>query len=279
MKALLTGANGFLGKHLVSKLNSTGCKVYSLGRVKTENTNFFHLGSLEDKEKIKKCLSDIKPDYLFHLAGSVSNDEDENTTRVLMVGSASEYGEINLKDMPIKESLKPKPFNTYGNMKLRQTQLCLNWSSEENFVVIVRPFNIIGPEMPTFLAVGSFMDQIHSMKSCGEILVGNINSQRDYIDVDDVCSIFWELLNCDDANGEIINICSGKPRKISEILDFLVINSNKNIKITIDKNLIRAKDMPVHYGENSKLITLLGNFKFTPWSNTLRKLIGNNLEI
>ena len=78
MKALLTGANGFLGKHLVSKLNSTGCKVYSLGRVKTENTNFFHLGSLEDKEKIKKCLSDIKPDYLFHLAGSVSNDETES---------------------------------------------------------------------------------------------------------------------------------------------------------------------------------------------------------
>ena len=301
MKALLTGANGFLGKHLVSKLNSTGCKVYSLGRVKTENTNFFHLGSLEDKEKIKKCLSDIKPDYLFHLAGSVSNDEAESkkvnadfaknileaidksdlakTTRVLIVGSASEYGEINLKDMPIKESLKPEPFNTYGNMKLRQTQLSLNWSSEENFVVIVRPFNIIGPEMPTFLAVGSFMDQIHSMKSCGEILVGNINSQRDYIDVDDVCSIFWELLNCDDANGEIINICSGKPRKINEILDFLVINSDKNIKITIDKNLIRAKDMPVHYGDNSKLITLLGNFKFTPWSNTLRKLIGNNLEI
>ena len=66
-----------------------------------------------------------------------------NTTRVLIVGSASEYGEINLKDLPIKESLKPEPFNTYGNMKLRQTQLSLNWSSEENFVVIVRPFNIL----------------------------------------------------------------------------------------------------------------------------------------
>ena len=90
MKALLTGANGFLGKHLVSKLNSTGCKVYSLGRVKTENTNFFHLGSLEDKEKIKKCLSDIKPDYLFHLAGSVSNDEDESKKVNADFGSSNE---------------------------------------------------------------------------------------------------------------------------------------------------------------------------------------------
>ena len=68
----------FLGKHLVSKLNSTGCKVYSLGRVKTENTNFFSFRLFRRQKKIKKCLSDIKPDYLFHLAGSVSNDEAES---------------------------------------------------------------------------------------------------------------------------------------------------------------------------------------------------------
>ena len=41
MKALLTGANGFLGKHLINKLNSEGCEVYSLGRAEAKNTNFF----------------------------------------------------------------------------------------------------------------------------------------------------------------------------------------------------------------------------------------------
>ena len=76
MKALLTGANGFLGKHLVNKLNLEGCEVYSLGRVKAENANFFHLESLEDKKTIERCLLDINPNYLFHLAGTVSNDGD-----------------------------------------------------------------------------------------------------------------------------------------------------------------------------------------------------------
>ena len=78
MKALLTGANGFLGKHLVNKLISEGCEVSSLGRVKTENTNFFNLESPEDKKTIERCLFDIKPDYVFHLAGTVSNDEAES---------------------------------------------------------------------------------------------------------------------------------------------------------------------------------------------------------
>ena len=116
MKALLTGANGFLGKHLINKLSSEGCEIFSLGRVEVENTNFFHLESVEDKKTIDRCISDIKPDYLFHLAGTVSNDEAEskkvNTnfaqkllhaidkfslakkTRVLMVGSASDELEL-----------------------------------------------------------------------------------------------------------------------------------------------------------------------------------------
>ncbi len=299
MKALLTGANGFLGKHLINKLNSEGCEVYSLGRAEAKNTNFFHLESLEDKKTIERCLFDIKPDYVFHLAGTVSNDEAEsrkvNTNfakkllnaidkynlakkiKVLMVGSASEYGEINYEYMPIKESFKPNPFNLYGNTKLEQTRIGLDWKRDENFIVLVRPFNIIGPGMPKFLAIGNFINQINLAENNGEIFAGNLNSQRDFVDVDDVCSIFWKLINCNEANGEIVNICSGKPKKIKEILDFLIANSEKNLKITINEKLIRKKDMPIHFGDNSKIKTLLGNFRFTPWETTLRKLIENDL--
>lgn len=298
MKALLTGANGFLGKHLINKLSSEGCEIFSLGRVEVENTNFFHLKSVEDKKTIDRSISDIKPDYLFHLAGTVSNDEAEskkvNTnfaqkllhaidkfslakkTRVLMVGSASEYGEINCRDMPIKESFVPKPYNVYGNTKLEQTQIGLDWKNDENFIVLVRPFNIIGPGMPKFLAIGNFINQISSIENESEILVGNINSQRDYIDVDDVCSIFWELINCHEANGEIVNICSGKPKKIKEILDYLIIHSKKRLRIKADKNLIRKKDMPVYIGDNAKLMGLLKDFEFIPWSSSLKKLIEVN---
>lgn len=300
MKALLTGANGFLGKHLVNKLNSAGYEVYSLGRVEVKNTNFFYLECPEDKKIIKKCLSDIKPNYLFHLAGTVSTDELESirvntkyaenilnaldecnlakTTRVLMVGSASEYGKINEKNLPIKECLEPKPSSLYGNTKLQQTQVGLNWKSEENFIVIARPFNIIGPAMPRFLAVGNFMNQIDLIESEGEIFAGNLNSQRDFVDVDDVCNIFLELINCNDANGEIINICSGKPKQIGEILDFLIKNSGKIIKITTDKSLIRTQDIPIHFGDNAKLKDLLRDFRLTPWSITLRKLIDHNFK-
>lgn len=298
MKALLTGANGFLGKHLINKLSSEGCEIFSLGRVEVENTNFFHLKSVEDKKTIDRSISDIKPDYLFHLAGTVSNDEAEskkvntnfaqkllhaidkcslvNKTKVLMVGSASEYGDINCEDMPIKESFEPKPFNTYGKTKLEQTRIGLDWKSNERFIVLARPFNIIGPGMPKFLAIGNFINQINSIENEGEIFAGNLNSQRDYIDVDDVCSIFWELINCNEANGEIINICSGKTKKIKEILDFLIAHSKKNIRIKIDKRLIRKKDIPVFIGDNAKLMGLLKDFEFIPWSSSLKKLIEVN---
>ena len=96
--------------------------------------------------------------------------------------------------------------------------------------------------------------------------------------MDDVCSIFWELINCNEANGEIINICSGKTKKIKETLDFLIADSKRNIRIKTDKRLIRKKDIPVHVGDNTKLRNLLKGYEFTPWSSTLRKLIDNNLK-
>ena len=195
-----------------------------------------------------------------------------------MVGSASEYGDINCEDTPIKESFEPKPFNVYGKTKLEQTRIGLDWKSNEKFIVFARPFNIIGPGIPKFLAIGNFINQINSIENEGEIFTGNLNSQRDYIDVDDVCSIFWGLINCNEANGEIINICSGKAKKVKEILNFLIVHSNKNIRIRTDKRLMRKKDIPIHVGDNTKLRTFLKDFEFTPWSSTLSKLIDNNLK-
>ena len=96
--------------------------------------------------------------------------------------------------------------------------------------------------------------------------------------MDDVCSIFWGLINCNEANGEIINICSGKAKKVKEILNFLIVHSNKNIRIRTDKRLMRKKDIPIHVGDNTKLRTFLKDFEFTPWSTTLSKLIDNNLK-
>ena len=106
-------------------------------------------------------MLDIPPNYLFHLAGTVSNDGDEskkvntdfagkllyaidkcnlaNKTKVLMVGSASEYGNINCEDMPIKESFEPKPFNAYGKTKLEKSAATLSsslwiWSFNRHFL-------------------------------------------------------------------------------------------------------------------------------------------------
>ena len=124
MKALITGAGGFLGQHLVKLLKSKDLEIYNLGRSQVNYSNHIPLTDVSKKKIIQEALSEIEPDYLFHLAGtSDASDNDEyfsvNTlfcsnllesidtlgldekTKVVIVGTSAEYGLVKDKDIPI----------------------------------------------------------------------------------------------------------------------------------------------------------------------------------
>jgi len=299
MKVLITGAGGFLGQHLIHHLLQKDCKIYNLGNAKIKNSTYFCLNDAADKKAINNAVSKIQPDYLLHLAGTADTSDISNCfavntffgsyllealknsgldshTKVMMIGSASEYGLISQDQLPISENLPPKPFNLYGISKLAQTQIALSWHKPKRSLVVVRPFTIIGPGMPNHLAIGNFLQQIQSISDNGILKTGNLNTARDFIDVFDAAHLIWKLINNENSYGEVINLCRGKSVPIIDIVNYMLEFSGKEIQLITEKERTRANDMKLHYGDNRKLLNLIGNYKFTSWRTTLRQTMQNH---
>lgn len=299
MKVLITGAGGFLGQHLVSYLLDKDCKIYNLGNTKIKNSTHFLLDDITNKKLINNAISRIQPDYLLHLAGTadtsdisyclkvntlfssylleaIKNSDLETHTKVMIVGSAAEYGLVAEDQLPISENLSPNPSTFYGISKFAQTQIALSWQKPQNPLVVVRPFNIIGPGMPDYLSIGNFLTQIQSISNKGTLRTGNLNTERDFINVHDVTHIMWELINNKNSYGEIINICTGKPIPMIDIVNYILEHSGKEIELIRDEKRIRNNDIKFHYGNNFKLLKLIGNYEFTSWEETLAQTIKNN---
>ena len=297
MRALVTGASGFTGRHLVKYLHSQGCSVHTLGRKSVSGAQ--HHPLTLDYPSIQKVISNLQPDYLFHLAGcmySKSTSEFLNInvlfasyllealesvglsekTRVLMVGSAAEYGEILEEVLPLSETVVPMPYSLYGISKLSQTQVGLNWAKENRKLVVVRPFTIVGPGMPQQMAVGHFVKQIGAIKKqggSGTLFTGNTDVQRDHIFVKDAVDIYWKLLHTHNAYGKVVNVCSGQSVHLQTILAYLIEKSQVKVQVKQKSDLRRSIDMKVHYGDNRLLNSLLGPMDFTPWQEVLNLML------
>lgn len=302
MRVLITGAGGFLGSHLISFLKQnpeTNFKIFNLGKNKTKNSELLFLDDVKNKIDINRYISEIRPHYLFHLAGT-SNTLDnlnqarlvntdfskflleaieksnlEHETKILITGTAAEYGRVTSSELPLSENHIPNPESIYGKTKYQQTLNALNWHKPDRNIVVIRPFNIIGSKMPTHLALGSFIKQIELMSHKGSLNTGNLNTKRDFIDVHDVVSLMWKLINNSNAYGEIVNICSSKATSILEILNYVIKLSGKDITISSEEVRMRKNDMLIHFGDNAKLLKIVGDFQFSSWKNTINKIMEN----
>ncbi|MDH5523642.1 MAG: NAD-dependent epimerase/dehydratase family protein [Desulfobulbaceae bacterium] len=298
MKVLVTGASGFTGRHLVDFLNSKGCEVFSLGRTKVLNATHFPLSDVCDRQKILSVVQQVRPDHLFHLAGSTESVDYtaafnvntvfgtellaalefeglEEHTRVLFVGSAAEYGLVSADTLPVTEKFCPAPYNVYGISKLAQTQMALAWGREGRKIVVVRPFTIMGPGMPAHLAIGDFVGQIKAIlngSSSTTLITGNIDVSRDFLHVSDIVDIYWRLVNAPDSYGKIVNVCSGFPLSLRSIVEYLLQNHACDITLEQSKDRMRQVDMETHYGDHTRLFDLIGEYQFTSWQRSLDEM-------
>ncbi|MGG4000402.1 GDP-mannose 4,6-dehydratase [Anoxybacillus kestanbolensis] len=290
MKVLVTGASGFVGKHLINELKNRNYDIYAAVReftdslpnyVKQVKFNLENIGSLNE------FLSSEQPHAIVHLA-AISKVTDSweapvetfkiNTigtvslvqsvinyspkTKILSIGSSEEYGLTAYYNEIVSEFMPCNPQNPYAMSKFVAGNVAIQLAHKHGIKLIhVRPFNHFGPGQDIGFVISDFCSQIAKIEANRQeavIKVGNLDAERDFTDVRDVVRAYAMLLEKEFIKNGIYNVSSGKPRKISDILNTLLSNSTKKIEVVIDKKKFRPIEIQRFVGDSSKIYQEVG---------------------
>jgi GDP-4-dehydro-6-deoxy-D-mannose reductase len=291
-KYLITGFSGFVGQHFLEYLENRGqaCLVKGLD-IHEPCFGFDHLKNvivrfeiidLLSKDRVEYIIHDFQPDYILHLASfsSVAFSWKEpiasfinNTNillnllevvrksnlpvRILSVGSSDEYGNGNEKYLSLTEDMPLKPVSPYAVSRVSQELLSQIYVTGYGLnIVMTRSFNHIGPYQNDIFVIPSFVRQLVKLKKEGientELITGDISIIRDFTDVRDVVSAYYQLL-MQGEKGEIYNVCSGKGWALQEVIDIICGMLNMKVCIRLDTKLFRPDDNKIVIGSNEKL--------------------------
>lgn len=255
MRILITGSNGFLGDTLVKYIQEKypPWKIAGFDIVETGQENYdFTKVNFNEKENWVPFFKKINPDLIFHLIGLFRGDNKllykTNTlsflnfiedlriadvdAKLLIVGSAAQYGRINVEDNPIKETHNTDPISIYGLTKQHQEDIALLYNQNSGLdVVCTRPSSYIGKGLAESLFAGYLTRKFQSDKNSVNIEVSNRDDVRDYIDVRDVVRAMVKLQSCNNSSGEIVNISSGNPVSNIELIQNFEDITEKKAKI------------------------------------------------
>ncbi len=309
MKLLVTGAGGFVGGHLVGYLRREHPRVEVFGVVLPQGGITWGTGAgmsaieadLNDPQATAVVVEAVRPDAIIHLAGQSSPHlswlDPGATLRtnvmgivhvldaarraglrpaVLVVGSAEEYGPAPGEELPLRETVPLRPASPYAVSKVAQAALAALYGPSAGMrVVTTRTFHHTGPGRGETFAESSFARQIAEIESGRRpavLKVGNLEAVRDFTDVRDVVRAYWLLLERG-AGGAVYNVCTGRGRRIRELLDVLLACSRARVEITVDPERLRSADVPAQVGDPSRLKAATGWEPQIPLEQTLRDLL------
>jgi len=293
LRALITGISGFVGSHLAEYLLAhTDWQVS--GTVYGKVDNIVHIqdrlrlypAELSRLEVVRFIVEETRPDYIFHLAAqpiSWMSRQDpwftlENniraqlnvleavvqlglSSRVLVVGSAEEYGQVTGVDLPIDEETPLRPISPYAVSKVAQDFLGLQYFLSNGVQAIrVRSFNHIGPRQRQGFVAADFAAQIAEIEAGQrppQMTVGALDVARDFSDVRDVVRGYF-LAMTQGEPGEVYNLGAGEAFTIRRLLETLIRHSGHAIEIVQDPGRMRKVDIPTITADCAKLRTRTG---------------------
>lgn len=298
MRALVTGGNGFVGGYLVAELRHRGIDTFVAGHT-LDGRDVDAPLDLADAGNVRGVVELARPDVVFHLAAQAFVPEataqplptyDTNVLgtarlvdalralplssrpKLVFVSSGEVYGAQPTDALPLRETSLAQPATPYAASKVAGEAIVL--ASARTYgvhAVVTRAFNHIGPRQSDRFVVASFAKRLAEIAAGGDPLfpVGNLTTQRDFLDVRDVARAYADLaLHGDD--GEIYNVCSGTPTKIADVLRTLVTIARVGVEIREDPKLMRPADVPLAYGDASKLKAATGWAPSYPLARSLR---------
>jgi GDP-4-dehydro-6-deoxy-D-mannose reductase len=280
---LVTGSNGFVGKHLVNELMSHGIKVVGVGGpqrdtdAKPAADDYIVLDLTQPSEANKIDFTGV--DGVIHLAGmaavgaSFDQPMEYITTnigietnlfeaalgqqafpRFLIISTGALYDPT--ASLPLTEISPVMPSSPYAVSKIGQEQMARYYNGRGFESIIARPFNHIGPGQGPGFIVPDLAQQVVAVAQgkASEVKVGNLDAKRDYTDVRDIVRAYRLLLEKGQP-GEIYNVCSGTPRSGHDMLSGLTKAAGVKPRISQDTAKLRPSDSPLIYGDHQRLTT------------------------
>jgi len=273
-KIFVTGADGFIGSHLVEKLVLKGYKVKALSIYNSFNNWGWlenlpsHIlkeievvtGDIRDEDLVKKFTKDV--DKIFHLAALIGipysyiaprSYFDTNVIGTLNILNASLKKQIEVihtstsevygtpQNIPIKETHRLFAQSPYAASKISADQLAISYFNSFNLpVCIIRPFNTFGPRQSLRAIIPTIITQMLNNK-IKKIKLGNTHTTRDFSYITDTVDGFLKTFNKEKIFGEVINLGTGKEILINNIAKIIGELTKQNKKIIYEDKRVRNK--------------------------------------
>ncbi len=282
MLILVTGLRGFTGRYVQSELENNGHEVVGLSC------------NLTDQKAVVDEILRVQPEAVIHLAGvafvghkdsrafyhvnligtynllAALAQNASNVRSVLLVSSSQVYG--NQSEGVLDENTIPNPTNDYAVSKLAMENMAWLWRGKLP-LFIVRPFNYTGVGQARKFVIPKIVSHFRELKKTIEL--GNIDIARDFSDVRDVAQAYRKLIEACPV-GETINICSARSNTLSQIIDLCEEITGHKIEIKVNPEFVRANEVRVLMGDNSRLKQLIDGWQPYSLKETLQWMLQNN---
>ena len=289
-RVLVTGASGFVGRHLMGAAAFAGVEFATLQNV-----------DIRDRSALQAEVASIRPDHVIHLAAQSfvpRSFEDPAGTleinlmgtlhllqaldsvgfsgRFLYVSSGDVYGAVHESQLPVTEQHPPAPRNPYAVSKLSAELLCLQWHRSNSLdVVVARPFNHVGPGQDAAFVVPALAAQVVAIargQRAPLIRAGDIDVTRDFTDVRDIVVGYARLL-VSGTSGRTYQLCSGAERSVRGILERLLALKAVDAEIEQDPSKFRPAEQRRMVADNTWVSRDTGWLPAIPWEKTLQDII------
>jgi NAD dependent epimerase/dehydratase len=275
-KCLVTGADGFIGSHLVETLLDKGYEVLALAQYNSFGS-WGWLDQIDENDRLKVVTGDIRDpffcrtivkdiDVVFHLAALIGIPYsyvapetyvatnitgtlnicqaclDEGVQKLIHTSTSEVYG--SAKYVPIDEKHPIQPQSPYSASKIGADAMAMSfYNSFELPLVVARPFNTFGPRQSARAIIPTIISQIHSGAKL--IKLGDVTPTRDFNYVKDTCNGFILLSEENAAIGEAINIGSNSEYSILETFKLIKKHMNSDVQFEADEIRFRPSNSEV----------------------------------